>query len=211
MNNPSPERRGAIILCGGQSTRMGQPKALLPFGDEVMLQRVVRRVAQAVPIENVVVVAAQGQTLPTLPQGVAVARDRAEARGPLEGLAAGLEALADRVDTAYLSGCDAPLLCSGWVREMFRRLGDADICVPRDGRYYHPLAAVYRSCVRSVVEALLAEDRLRPIFLFKQCRTIEVPVDAMRTVDPELSTLENLNRPEDYQAALKRLEADADS
>ena len=27
------------MLCGGKSTRMGSPKALLPFGPETMLQR----------------------------------------------------------------------------------------------------------------------------------------------------------------------------
>ena len=33
---------GGIILAGGKSTRMGTSKALLPFGGETMLQRVVR-------------------------------------------------------------------------------------------------------------------------------------------------------------------------
>ena len=33
----------AIVLCGGRSSRMGTPKALLPFGPELMLQRVVRQ------------------------------------------------------------------------------------------------------------------------------------------------------------------------
>ena len=36
---------GAVILCGGESRRMGQPKAWLPFGPERMLQRVVRLVS----------------------------------------------------------------------------------------------------------------------------------------------------------------------
>ena len=38
---------GAVVLCGGRSSRMGRPKAWLPFGDEVLLQRVVRRIAEA--------------------------------------------------------------------------------------------------------------------------------------------------------------------
>ena len=33
---------GAVVLCGGESRRMGRPKAWLPFGPERMLQRVVR-------------------------------------------------------------------------------------------------------------------------------------------------------------------------
>ena len=53
---------GGIILCGGQSTRMGSSKALLPFGAETMLQRVVRLLATVV--SPIVVVAAAEQSLP---------------------------------------------------------------------------------------------------------------------------------------------------
>src|SRR6185312_15898389 len=94
---------GGIILCGGQSRRMGRPKAWLPFGGEVMLPRVVRLLGEVVA--PVAVVAAPGQDLPPLPAGVDVVRDEEEGRGPLQGLAAGLAALAGRADAAYLSSC----------------------------------------------------------------------------------------------------------
>ena len=64
---------GAVILCGGESRRMGQPKAWLPFGPERMLQHVVRLVSTVT--DQVVVVAAPGQDLPPLPVSVAVAHD----------------------------------------------------------------------------------------------------------------------------------------
>ena len=83
---------GAVILCGGQSRRMGQPKAWLPFGRERLLQRVVRLVSTAA--EHVAVVAAPGQELPPLPASVVLARDPVRGKGPLQGLAAGLAALA---------------------------------------------------------------------------------------------------------------------
>src|SRR5436309_2393107 len=83
---------GGIILAGGKSSRMGLPKATLPFGPELMLQRVVRLLSAVV--NPIVVVAAPGQELPALPSDVLVTRDEREARGPLEGLFAGLSALA---------------------------------------------------------------------------------------------------------------------
>ena len=55
----------ASCLCGGKSTRMGVPKATLPFGPETMLQRVVRLLGTVV--SPIVVVAARGQELPELP------------------------------------------------------------------------------------------------------------------------------------------------
>ena len=51
------KRPGGIVLCGGESRRMGRDKASLPFGPETLLQRVVRQLAsQVFPI---VVVAAE--------------------------------------------------------------------------------------------------------------------------------------------------------
>ena len=89
---------GAIVLCGGKSSRMGYSKAMLPFGPERMLQRVVRLVGEVVPRENIVVVAAEGQELPPLPEEITVTHDRQAHRGPLEGLACGLAALAEKVE-----------------------------------------------------------------------------------------------------------------
>ena len=64
---------GGLVLCGGRSRRMGADKAWLPFGEECLLQRVVRIVTEVA--EPVVAAASQGQVLPPLPEGVAAVRD----------------------------------------------------------------------------------------------------------------------------------------
>ena len=209
-------QRSAIILCGGKSTRMGTAKAMLPFGPELMLQRVVRLVGEVVPSNSIVVVASEQQDLPQLPDGVLLAHDAHADRGPLEGLAAGLQTLTDRgdanqIDTVYATSCDVPLLVPAFVTQLFELLGDHEIAVPRDGKFHHPLAAVYRLSVLAHVKKLLAADRLRPFFLFQELDTLEIPVDQLREVDPKLATLENLNCPEDYQKALENLGFNAPS
>jgi molybdopterin-guanine dinucleotide biosynthesis protein A len=196
-------KRGAIVLCGGRSTRMGSSKAMLPFGPERMLQRVVRLVAEVVPRDAIVVVAAEGQELPPLPGEIAVTHDRQPDRGPLEGLACGFAALADRADAAYATSCDVPLLLPAFIERMFELLADHDIAVPKEEKFHHPLAAVYRTSLLPKVEQLLAADRLRPVFLFEQSQTREVAVDELRSADPQLRSLRNVNQPDDYAAALK--------
>jgi molybdopterin-guanine dinucleotide biosynthesis protein A len=181
---------------------MGRPKAGLPFGSELMLQRVVRLLGQVV--DPLVVVAAVQQDLPPLPPDVRVVRDRRENRGPLEGLCVGLEALQDRADAAYATSCDVPLLVPQFVQMMLQRLGDHQVAVPVDGEFHHPLAAVYRTNVLPEIQSLLAADQLRPRFLFERVRTCRVPVEELRAVDPELQTLANLNTPDDYFAAAHR-------
>jgi molybdopterin-guanine dinucleotide biosynthesis protein A len=191
---------GGIILCGGLSTRMGTSKALLPFGAETMLQRIVRLLSTVV--SPIVVVAAAGQLLPDLPADVIVTRDEEQGRGPLEGLRAGLKALPETVDSAYVTSCDVPLLVLDFVRRMIDLLADHDIAVMEIDGFPHPLSAVYRRHTLPHVEALLAENRLRPVFLFDAVRTRRVQPAEMISADPELLTLRNLNTREDYLAAL---------
>lgn len=218
---------GGLILCGGKSTRMGRPKATLPFGPELMLQRVVRLLGEVV--SPIVVVAAPGQELPPLSGDVMMARDKREGRGPLEGLYSGLCAIEGQANAVYVTSCDVPLLAPAFVRRMIELLGEHEIAVPVEqssplalqegsdlsqsgsntkrsdpGGFPHPLAAVYRTSLKDRVAALLAADRLRPAFLFENSDTLRVPVDELRSADPELTTLLNLNRPEDYAAALAK-------
>jgi molybdopterin-guanine dinucleotide biosynthesis protein A len=192
---------GAIVLCGGQSRRMGRPKLWLPFGPEVLLQRVVRLVGEVA--EPIVVVAAPGQDLPDLPGGVSVVRDPVTDRGPLQGLAAGLAALPDSVELAYATATDVPFLAPAWVLRLVELIGEHDLAIPEVGGYLHPLAALYRpGPVRVAVDALLRDGRLRPVFLLEALRARVVDAPTMAPADGDLATLRNLNTPEEYRRAL---------
>jgi molybdopterin-guanine dinucleotide biosynthesis protein A len=178
---------------------MGAPKALLPFGPETMLQRVVRLLGEVVA--PIVAVAAPGQTLPPLPADVILTRDEREGRGPLEGLRAGLKALPLEVDAAYVTSCDVPLLVTGFVTQMFELARGYDVAVIEIDGFPHPLSAVYRRSTLPHIEALLAADRLRPVFLYDAVRTRRVRPEEI-TADADLKTLRNLNTPDDYRRAL---------
>jgi len=193
---------GGIVLCGGGSRRLGRPKALLPFGPETMLKRVVRIVGEAAA--PVVVVAAAGQELPDLPPGTLIARDRRPDRGPLEGIAVGLRALGDRVEAAFVTGCDAPLLLSAFVRRVIQLAAGFEVAVPAVGGRDEPLAAVYRVGVLPQAESLLAEDRLRPALFFDCVPTRRIAAEELADVDPTLQSLIGVNTPEQHLAALKR-------
>ena len=73
-----------------------------------------------------------------------------------------------------MTSCDVPLLVPGFVERMLELLGDHDIAVMEIDGFPHPLSAVYRRAVLPQVESLLAQDRLRPVFLFDAVRTRRV-------------------------------------
>lgn len=193
---------GSIILCGGLSTRMGRDKATLPFGPELMLQRVVRLVSERIDLEQIVVVAAANQPLPELPTAVRITVDRRPECGPLEGLAAGLRATQDGIEAVYATSCDAPLLKPAFISRMFDSLQTYDIAVPFDAQYFHPLAAIYRPRVVEAIERLIESGQLRTSAIFDQVPTRRVGIEELRDVDQNLQSLMNLNRVDDYHAAL---------
>jgi molybdopterin-guanine dinucleotide biosynthesis protein A len=180
---------------------MGLPKLALPFGPELMIERIVRIIGGVCP--RIVVVAAPGQDLPALPSHVTVAHDQRANRGPLEGLLAGLKAIRGEADAVYVTGCDVPLVVPGFVRRIFDLLGDDTASVPVSDGFHHPLAAVYRPGIVDVIEELLSRDRLRPTYLFDIVATRRVEEKELRDVDPQLNSLKSVNRPEEYFEALK--------
>ncbi len=192
---------GAVILCGGESRRMGRPKAWLSFGPEYLLQRVVRLVGIAA--SPVVVVGAPEQELPDLLPDVRVVRDSIAGRGPLQGLAAGLAAMPESVELVFATATDVPFLEPRWIARLVERIGNADLVVPKIGGYLQPLAAVYRRrTMLPVIENLLAGSRLRVRELVEAARAVLLNEEDLRDVDLSFGSVRNLNEPADYDRAL---------
>jgi len=197
-------RRGALILCGGGSRRMGRDKASLPFGNETLLARVMRLVAKVVPREQVVLVAAADQQLPPLPWPAMVLRDREADQGPLPALVDGLAALPPNVSAAFVTACDAPWLQPALVETLFSAIEpEVDAAVPSDGERLHPLTAVYRlSCITALRDYRDGgRSSLQGALRSPGIRLKELTVEQLRSVDPELRSLLSCNTSEEYQAA----------
>jgi molybdopterin-guanine dinucleotide biosynthesis protein A len=211
-------RYGAIVLCGGESRRLGRDKALVPFGGVPMIERMVRIVGQVVPPHNVVVVAGAEQRLPPLPEHALVIRDQEPARGPLPALLAGLCELPEPVEAAFVTGCDAPLLKPAAIAWLLARLDAVhdpraergqDAVAPEDGRNLHVLCAAYRATCRGALAAAMGRGAtsLRGVMQAGLVRAELVPVDELRVADPALDSLVNCNTREEFEAALQRQRA----
>jgi molybdenum cofactor guanylyltransferase len=201
-----------VVLAGGRSSRMGTPKAALEWHGSTLLRRTVGILARATG-GPVVVVRAAGQELPDLPPRTAVVTDPREGKGPVQGIAAGLAALAGQADAAFVSSTDMPFLHPAFVRRVLRAVDadGVDVCLPVARGYQQPLAAAYRTSLAATAERLVKEDRLRPAFLFEACEVERLDDAALKTdpvlaaLDPELDSVVNVNEPADYQAARARL------
>jgi molybdopterin-guanine dinucleotide biosynthesis protein A len=185
-----------IVLAGGESRRMGRPKALLPFAGEILIVRVLKRLS-AVTDEQVVVVA-PGQDLPDLP--ARLVRDPEPHRGPVAGLAVGLAAA--RAPRAFVTSCDSPFLSLDLVRWMLGESAGWDVVVPEWEGRLNPLHAVYATALAGTYRRLLDAGRSRPVDAYPEARVRVVREEEIRRLDPLGRSLTNMNSPEEYERAL---------
>jgi len=201
-----------IVLAGGRSVRMGAAKAGLEWHGSTLLRRTAGVVARGVD-GPVVVVRAPGQGLPALPPAVEVIDDPVAGRGPLQGIASGLAAVAGRAPIALVCAVDLPLLHPAFLRRVARELrADAalDVALPVALGHAQPLAAAYRTTLVPRITGLLDAGRLRPGMLFERSRVLTLDETALladpllAAVDPRLDSLCNVNTPEEYREARAR-------
>ena len=186
---------------------MGSPKAALDWHGSTLLRRVTGLALRTVD-GPVVVVRASGQELPELDPSVEVVSDAREGRGPLQGLAAGLAAIGGRAEVAYASSTDVPLLHPAFIHRVIDAFSsDVDVVLPEIHGFRQPLSAAYRTSLLPEVEALIADDKLKPAFLFDRCRVLRLDDAAMlrgaplAALDPDLASVRNINEPNDYARA----------
>ena len=205
----------AIILCGGRSRRMGADKASLAFGNETLLGRACRISGAAA--DRLIVVAAEGQQLPYLPEGVAVVYDDYPNSGPMGGTLCGLRFLRStmkptefREATVWVSSCDTPFITARIIRQLNVRLGESKaICVEEHARR-HPLNAVYRAGCLDEIENLFASGERRMTALLQSLQAKAICASEINEVTAE-DFLFNVNTPDALKRAIERLNSRPDN
>ena len=192
---------GAIILCGGQSRRMGFSKALLPFGKKTMIENAIDILGQIA--SEIVVVASPDQILPELGSIIRIVRDPIAYQGPLTGMQSGLMHISDQIDSVFITATDSPLLKPELIHHLSNQSKNFDLVMPFDGKYYYPLTSVYKvKPVLEKVNQLIREDRHRPFFLMEELHSKTIHVNELKEFDPNLDSFRNINTPVDYRNIL---------
>lgn len=185
----------AIILAGGQSSRMGRDKALVSVQGVPLL----RRVYEAVPAcaSAVYVVTPWPQRYQSLlPPACRFIQDpwleEAQSHGPLVGFAQGLAQV--RTDWALLLACDLPGLKAAvlqtWTQTLSQVPETAVAYLPRHPKGWEPLCGFYRRrCLSGLTGFIAAGGRSFQSWL-AQVRVQELTVD-------ESHMLFNCNTPQD--------------
>jgi molybdenum cofactor guanylyltransferase len=187
----------AVVLAGGASSRMGSPKALLRFGAQTLIERVVGRL-ESVAAE-VVVVSGQHLDLPPLP-GARIVVDDLPFQGPVAAILRGIRAAENEI--IFVCGCDHPFLEPALVALLVQCAARADGAVPIVAGVRQPVIAAYHRRIESIAAALLASGEHRASALTDRVRLCEVPAAELAAADPTGLSFLDVDTPEAYRRAL---------
>ena len=190
-----------VILAGGKSSRMGQNKALMSLGGKRLVDRVVE-VMRSV-FDDLLMVTNTPDVYADL--SVPMVRDVWPEKGSLGGVYSAIY----HATTPYclVVACDMPFLQAAMLRYLITQMADYDVVVPDVLGELQTLHAIYSKACLPPIERRLEMHRLRIVGFFPAVRVRTVTASELEPYDPALLAFQNLNTPEEFQAAEQWLHA----
>lgn len=199
------------IQAGGQSSRMGEDKALKPFLGRPLIQRVIDRLKPTA--DEIIVTTNRPENYTFL--DLRLVSDLRPGRGALGGLYTALASASQPI--VAVVACDMPFASPSLLEAAHKILVDeeADVVIARaapqaeragkSGEGYEPLHAVYRraTCLPAI-ESAIESDQWKVIAWFPQVRVRILTPEEVNQHDPSGLAFWNLNTPEEFAEAERR-------
>ena len=186
------------IQAGGQSSRMGEDKALKTFLGRPLIQRVVDRLQ---PIADELIVTTNRPDDYSFLH-VTLRADLKPGRGALGGLYTAIASATQPL--VAVVACDMPFASPMLIEAMSKLLveEEADVVIVKGDEGYEPLHAVYRraTCLPAIESAIDA-DQWKVIAWFPQVKVRVLTPNEIKSSDPDRLAFWNVNTPEEFAKA----------
>jgi molybdopterin-guanine dinucleotide biosynthesis protein A len=186
------------IQAGGQSSRMGEDKALKTFLGRPLIQRVVERLS---PVADEMIVTTNrpdDYAFLKLP----LISDLKPDRGALGGLYTAIASASNPI--VAVIACDMPFASPTLIEAETRLMAEegADVGIAKSEEGFEPLHAVYRrtTCLPAI-EAAIDTDQWKVVAWFPQVKIRVLTPDEIRHYDPSGLAFWNVNTPEEFSKA----------
>ena len=180
----------AVLLAGGKSTRMGRDKAGVLIGGQPLWQRQLATLRALHPHELFISGKPDG---PYADARVEILPDHFPGLGPLAGLEAALRRASHPL--VLVLAIDLPAMTANFLSGLIRQAAaSATGCVPREDRWFEPLAAVYPRACLPLAEACLREAD-HSMQRFAQLAVEQGFVRICELVEAERPLFRNVNEP----------------
>jgi molybdopterin-guanine dinucleotide biosynthesis protein A len=187
-----------VIQAGGQSSRMGEDKALKPFLGRPLIQRVVERMT---PIaDEIIVTTNQPPGYQFL--GLRLVPDLKPGRGALGGLYTAIASASHPL--VAVAACDMPFASPEFFAGACKIMDEenVDVVIAKTDEGYEPLHALYRreTCLPAI-ESAIAADQWKVISWFPQIKVRVLTEEEVKSLNPSGLCFWNLNTPEEFAEA----------
>jgi molybdopterin-guanine dinucleotide biosynthesis protein A len=187
-----------VILAGGGSSRMGSNKSLLLHMGNRIIEVIYRNLADL--FEEVIIVTNTPELYPFLP--CRKVPDIYSGQGVMAGIHAGLSR--SREGAIFVVACDMPHLRGALIRHLATLADGVDVVMPVTVGGFEPLHAIYRKECLPVLEELLQNtENRRVVALLSEVRVRKVIPEEIALFDPEFTSFDNINTPEEYRKLRK--------
>jgi molybdenum cofactor guanylyltransferase len=185
----------AFILAGGNSTRMGTDKAFVMLEGRTLLARALE-VCRTVT-SDVRIVGDRKKFAPFAP----VVEDVFPGCGPLAGIHAALRA--SQTDWNVVLAVDLPFVSPALLLFLVAQAREsrAMVTVPRAGKGWQPLCAIYRRAFADAAETALRAGRYKIDALFDESLIRPVGEEDLRRAGFSPEVFRNLNTPKELAEA----------
>lgn len=150
----------AVILAGGNSSRMKANKAMLHLHGKSIIQIIVESLHSQ--FKEILIISNEPEQYAHLK--LPIYSDIFLKRGPLAGIHSGLTHISS--NGAFFVACDMPFVNPKLARELSDYLKDYQAVVPRKGTYLQPLYAAYRKDCLLAVENILQVENPKIISIY---------------------------------------------
>lgn len=186
-----------VILAGGKNTRLpGIKKAFRRVGDSMILENI-HGVFSKLFKEVIIVV---NEPADFAGWDMTIVTDIIPSRCALAGLHAGL--FYASCPHAYVAACDTPFVKQSVIEYIVGQIEPAyEVIIPRTDEGIEPLSAVYsRDCI-PLIENSLEKNIVQIKQFFRKNKVKEIPVNQLKTLDPDMQFIFNVNTPKDLENA----------
>lgn len=190
-----------VIQAGGQSTRMGENKALKLFLGRPLIQRVIERLQPVA--DELFVTTNQPDELAFL--RVPLVPDLKPGRGALGGLYTAIASAHEPL--VAVVACDMPFASAALLAAAAGILQSetTDVVIARTDEGFEPMHAVYRSAAcLPAIEAAMQADQWKVISWFPRVQVRTLGAEEVEQYDPDRLAFWNLNTPEEFAEAERR-------
>jgi molybdopterin-guanine dinucleotide biosynthesis protein A len=180
---------------------MGQNKALLSLGGQRLVDRVIGVLRQV--FTDLLLVTNSPEVYADL--GVPMVGDVVPDKGSLGGVYSAVYHAP--APYCFVVACDMPFLSAAVIRYLIAQLADDDVVIPDIHGEMQPLHAIYsKACLAPMLRRIEA-NRLRIVGFLPDVRVRLVTAEDLQPLDPDWRVFQNLNTPEEFQAAERQWRA----